>query len=59
MQDEAAEGLKAAVTKVLRATWQRCRVHFARIWWSEAALWVGFARLPVSTELGTFGCFSL
>ena len=27
---EAHEGLKAAVTKVLRATWQRCRVHFAR-----------------------------
>jgi hypothetical protein len=28
--DEADEGLKAAVTKVLRATWQRCRVHFMR-----------------------------
>lgn len=27
---DANEGLKAAVTKVLRATWQRCRVHFAR-----------------------------
>jgi putative transposase len=27
---DAQEGLKAAVTKVLRATWQRCRVHFAR-----------------------------
>jgi transposase-like protein len=27
---DAHEGLKAAVTKVLRATWQRCRVHFAR-----------------------------
>ena len=26
----AHEGLKAAVTKVLRATWQRCRVHFTR-----------------------------
>lgn len=24
------EGLKAAVTKVLSATWQRCRVHFMR-----------------------------
>lgn len=23
-------GLKAAVTKVLSATWQRCRVHFTR-----------------------------
>jgi putative transposase len=27
---DAHEGLKAAVTKLLRATWQRCRVHFAR-----------------------------
>ena len=27
---DAHEGLKAAVTKVLRATWQRCHVHFAR-----------------------------
>ncbi|SDE69539.1 Transposase, Mutator family [Belnapia rosea] len=27
---DAHEGLKAAVTKVLRAIWQRCRVHFGR-----------------------------
>jgi transposase-like protein len=27
---DAHEGLKTAVTKVLRATWQRCRVHFGR-----------------------------
>jgi transposase-like protein len=27
---DAHAGLKAAVTKGLRATWQRCRVHFAR-----------------------------
>jgi transposase-like protein len=27
---DAHEGLKAAVTKVLRATWQRFRIHFAR-----------------------------
>ncbi|MCB4823612.1 IS256 family transposase [Roseicella aerolata] len=27
---DAHEGLKAAVTKVLRATWQRCLVHFMR-----------------------------
>jgi len=26
----AHEGLKAAITKVLGATWQRCRVHFMR-----------------------------
>jgi transposase-like protein len=27
---DAHEGIKAAVTKVLCATWQRCRVHFQR-----------------------------
>jgi putative transposase len=27
---DAHEGLKAAVSKVLTATWQRCRVHFMR-----------------------------
>lgn len=27
---DAHEGLKAAVAKVLKATWQRCRVHFLR-----------------------------
>jgi putative transposase len=27
---DAHEGLKAAASKVLRATWQRCRVHFMR-----------------------------
>ncbi len=27
---DAHEGLKGAVTKVLSATWQRCRVHFMR-----------------------------
>jgi putative transposase len=27
---DAHEGLKAAVTRVLQATWQRCRVHFMR-----------------------------
>jgi putative transposase len=27
---DAHEGIKAAVTKVLGATWQRCRVHFMR-----------------------------
>ena len=25
---DAHEGLKAAVAKVLKASWQRCRVHF-------------------------------
>ncbi len=27
---EMSEGLKAAITKVLTASWQRCRVHFMR-----------------------------
>lgn len=27
---DAREGIKAAVSKVLSATWQRCRVHFMR-----------------------------
>lgn len=27
---DAHEGLKAAITKILGATWQRCRVHFMR-----------------------------
>ena len=27
---DADEGIKAAVSKVLSATWQRCRVHFQR-----------------------------
>jgi transposase-like protein len=27
---DAHEGIKAAVSKVLNATWQRCRVHFIR-----------------------------
>lgn len=27
---DAHEGLKAAITKVFKATWQRCRVHFLR-----------------------------
>jgi putative transposase len=27
---DAHEGLKAAVTKILHASWQRCRVHFMR-----------------------------
>jgi putative transposase len=27
---DANEGIKAAITKVLHATWQRCRVHFMR-----------------------------
>ena len=27
---DAHEGIKAAVSKVFRATWQRCRVHFMR-----------------------------
>ena len=27
---DSHEGIKAATAKVLKATWQRCRVHFMR-----------------------------
>jgi len=27
---DAHEGIKSAVSKVLTATWRRCRVHFTR-----------------------------
>lgn len=27
---DSREGIKAAIGKVLKATWQRCRVHFMR-----------------------------
>ncbi len=30
MISDAHEGIKAAVSKVLSTTWQRCRVHFMR-----------------------------
>lgn len=30
MISDANEGLKAAAAKVLKATWQRCRLHFLR-----------------------------
>ena len=48
---DAHEGIKAAVTKVLGATWQRCRVHFMRSAMAHAgktqrrivSAWVGTA----------------
>jgi len=48
---DAHEGLKAAATRVLRATWQRCRVHFVRTATAHAgksqrrlvAAWIGTA----------------
>src|SRR6478752_6948092 len=47
---DAHEGLKAAVSKVLRATWQRCRVHFGR----KAAAHAGKTqRRIVSAWIGT------
>jgi putative transposase len=45
---DAQEGLKAAVTKVLRATWQRCRVHFAR----NALAHAGKARRRIVSAIG-------
>jgi putative transposase len=47
---DAHEGLRAAITRVLRATWQRCRVHFAR----NALAHAGKAqRRVVSAWIGT------
>jgi len=55
---DAHEGLKAAVTKVLRATWQRCRVHFARTALAQAgkaqrrivSAWIGTAYAEADAE---------
>src|SRR5689334_18819646 len=47
---DAHEGLKAAITKVLGATWQRCRVHFMR----NALAYAGRSqRRIVSAWIGT------
>ena len=47
---DAHEGLKAAITKVLGATWQRCRVHFMR----NAMAYAGKSqRRIVSAWIGT------
>ena len=47
---DAHEGLKAAISKVLGATWQRCRVHFMR----NAAAHAGQTqRRIVSAWIGT------
>jgi transposase-like protein len=47
---DAHEGLKAAITKVLSATWQRCRVHFMR----NALVYAGKSqRRIVSAWVGT------
>jgi putative transposase len=47
---DAHEGLKAAVSRILRATWQRCRVHFMR----NATAYAGKTqRRIVSAWIGT------
>ena len=47
---DAHEGLKAAITKTLGATWQRCRVHFMR----NALAYAGKSqRRIVSARVGT------
>ena len=47
---DAHEGLNAAITKVLSATWQRCRVHFMR----NALAYAGKSqRRIVSAWIGT------
>ena len=45
---DAHEGLKAAITKVLSATWQRCRVHFMR----NALAYAGQDAAPPRLGLG-------
>ena len=55
---DAHEGLKAAVTKVLRATWQWCRVHFDRTALAHAgktqrrivSAWIGTAYAEADVE---------
>jgi putative transposase len=44
---DAHEGLKAAAAKTLRATWQRCRVHFMR----NALAYVGASQRPMVIAL--------
>jgi putative transposase len=47
---DSHEGIKAAVSKVLKATWQRCRVHFMR----NALAYAGKTqRRMVSAAIGT------
>ena len=45
---DSHEGLKAGITKVLNATWQRCRVGLLKKWWrsdslSYATIWAAAA----------------
>src|SRR6201989_635810 len=47
---ESHEGIKAAVSKVLKATWQRCRVHFMR---NALAFANKTQRRMVSAAIGT------
>jgi putative transposase len=47
---DSHEGTKAAVSKVLKATWQRCRVHFMRNALAHADK---TQRRMVSTAIGT------
>src|SRR3954463_2396751 len=45
---DAHEGIKAAVSKVLNATWQRCRVHFMRTVLAHAARAAAALSRPLS-----------
>src|SRR6266513_342775 len=47
---DSHEGLKAAASKVLKATWQRCRVHFMR---NALAFANKTQRRMVSAAIGT------
>jgi putative transposase len=45
---DAHEGIKAAVTKVLCATWQRCRVHYADIRIMPTTAWNSALRAGIA-----------
>lgn len=47
---DAYEGIKAAVSKVLNATWQRCRVHFMRNAWPMQERAGGGSSPPLSPQ---------
>jgi transposase-like protein len=57
---DAHDGLKAAITKVLNATWQRCRFHFMRNAMAHAcktqrrivAAWIGTAFAEADPDAG-------
>ena len=48
---DAHEGIKAAVAKLMNATWQRCRVHTMRTRWPMRAKAVAASSRPLSAYI--------